>query len=101
MPDRVAQDRRPLLQAVVVTLSVATYAALGIYLHWALHIHIVYSHAAHIPIVLAGIWWGRKGLAVAAIVACLPAVSVSWELPTPRCGATWRGYFLGGGGRGL
>ncbi|MFC1597354.1 ATP-binding protein [Planctomycetota bacterium] len=67
-----ARDRRALLQVVAVALLVAGYAALGAYLHLALHIDIVYSHAAYVPIVLAGMWWGRRGLVVAGVVACLP-----------------------------
>ncbi|HUT13379.1 MAG TPA: ATP-binding protein [Thermoguttaceae bacterium] len=72
MSDDVAQDRRIRLQVVIVALLVVAYGALGIYLNLALHNHIVYSHAAYIPIVLACTWWGRKGLAVTGLVVCLP-----------------------------
>ena len=72
MPDRAAQGRRTSLQVVIVALLVAGYAALGAYVHLAFHIHIVYSHAAYIPIVLASTWWGRRGIVVAGLVACVP-----------------------------
>jgi len=72
MPDRAAEGRRTSLQVVVVALLVAGYAALGAYLHLALDVHIVYTHAGYIPIVLASMWWGRRGVVAAGLVACLP-----------------------------
>ena len=72
MPGRAAAGRRTLLQVVVIALLVAGYAALGAYLHLALHLHIVYTHAGYIPIVLASMWWGRRGVVAAGLVACLP-----------------------------
>ena len=74
MADRGAKDRRTLVQVLVVALLVVGYAAFGAYMHLALQIHIVYTHAAYVPIVLAGMWWGRRGLVVAGVVACLPSV---------------------------
>ena len=72
MPERAAEGRRTSLQVVVIALLVAGYGALGAYFHLALHVHIVYTHAGYIPIVLAGMWWGRRGVIVAGLVACLP-----------------------------
>ena len=72
MAERAAQGRRTSLQVFVIALLVAGYAALGAYLHLALHVHIVYTHAGYIPIVLASMWWGRRGIVVAGVVACLP-----------------------------
>ncbi len=72
MPERAGEGRRTLLQVVVIALLVAGYAALGAYLHLALHVHIVYTHAGYIPIVLASMWWGRRGVVAAGLVACLP-----------------------------
>lgn len=39
------------------------------YFRMVLHTHIVYTHFAYIPIVLAGLWWGRKGIFVALLLA--------------------------------
>jgi len=72
MPDRAAEGRRTSVQAVVIALLVACYAAFGAYFHLALHVHIVYTHVGYIPVVLASMWWGRRGLFVAGLVACLP-----------------------------
>ena len=72
MADRGTQDRRTLLQVLVVALLVVGYAAFGAYMHLALQIHIVYTHAAYVPIVLASMWWGHRGLVVTGVVACLP-----------------------------
>ena len=64
MSGRAIPSRRTLLQAAAVTLLIAGYFALGVWLHLAFGTHVVYSHAGYIPIVLACLWWGRKGLAV-------------------------------------
>ena len=72
MPERAAEGRRTSLQVVVIALLVAGYGALGAYFHLALHVHIVYTHAGYIPIVLASMWWGRRGVVAAGLVACLP-----------------------------
>ena len=72
MSDYAPMGRRAALKVVFISLLIAGYAALGVYLHLVLHVDIVYTHAAYIPIVLACMWWGRRGLVVAGLVACLP-----------------------------
>ena len=72
MSDGASRGSRTPLRVVVVALLVVGYAAFGFYLHLALRTDVVYSHAAYVPIVLASMWWGRKGLVVAGVVACLP-----------------------------
>jgi len=72
MSGRATPSRRTLLQVAAVALLMAGYVALGAWLHLAFGTHVVYSHAGYIPIVLACLWWGRKGLVVAGLVASLP-----------------------------
>ena len=44
------------------------YVAVGLYLNLDRHTNLVYTHAAYVPIVLASVWWGRKGFWVAAVL---------------------------------
>lgn len=53
---------------VIIVLLLMIYAGLGAYFHVALGTNVVYTHFVYIPIVLAGTWWGRKGVFVAAIL---------------------------------
>ncbi len=34
---------------------------------------VVYNHFAYVPLVLAGVWWGRKGALLA-----IPLLAVTW-----------------------
>jgi len=54
---------------IVIPLLIIFYVAAGIYFHFVLGKGTVYPHIAYIPIVLAGIWYGRKAVYVAAILA--------------------------------
>lgn len=62
------------VRAVTIGLLIGAYVALGVYFHRVLGTGIVYTHAGYVPIVLAGIWWGRRGLAVACVVAAVPVL---------------------------
>jgi len=53
------------LRFTVIIVLIAAYWGLGLYFHAVLNKSIVYSHFAYIPIVLSGIWWGKKGVTVA------------------------------------
>lgn len=48
---------------MVILLSIACF--LTYYFHAILKSHILFTHYFYIPIVLASIWWKRKGLIVA------------------------------------
>ena len=54
---------------IVITLLVL-YLALSIYFHFVMHQSIGYSHLAYIPILLTGLWWGRRAILVAGILGC-------------------------------
>ena len=64
-----ARDWR--LRVVVVALLVLGCGALGAYFHLVLQTDIVYTHVAYVPIVLAGMWWGRRGVWVAGLLGAI------------------------------
>ncbi len=59
------------LKIVAIAALAVLYGALGIYFKTILHTSVVYTHLAYIPIVLAGIWWGRRGVFVAIVLAAV------------------------------
>jgi histidine kinase len=58
-------------QVLVIAILVVAYVLLGCYFHAVLHTDIVYTHLAYVPIVLASMWWGRKGLYIASLMSAL------------------------------
>jgi histidine kinase len=74
-------ERERLVRLLVVGVLVASYAGIGLYLNVAHNTSAVYTHFAYIPIVLAGVWWGRRGVVVAAavggIILAFHAVGIS------------------------
>lgn len=58
-------------QITIIVLLVVVSGGIGAYFHTVLHTDIVYTHFLYIPIVLASMWWGRKGILVAGILACV------------------------------
>jgi PAS domain S-box-containing protein len=61
--------RRNALKIVIITALALLYGALGLYFNAVLGTSVVYTHLAYIPIVLAGVWWGRRSVFVAVILA--------------------------------
>jgi len=57
-----------ILQMGAITILIGLYASLGAYFRTVLDTNAVYSHLSYIPIILAGMWWGRKALIVAGIL---------------------------------
>jgi len=60
-----------------VTILVGICCLLTYYFHWVLEIEVVFSHFFYIPIILAAVWWKRKGLVVAIFLALLLLASYS------------------------
>ena len=56
-------------QVIVIAFLVIAYWAVAIYFRVVLGTNVVYSHFAYVPIALAGMWWGRKVLLVAGVLA--------------------------------
>jgi PAS domain S-box-containing protein len=78
--------RRNVTRATVLALLVVAYAALGFYFHIVLHTHAVYTHFAYVPIVLAGMWYGPRGIPMAALLAAIP---LSFRLMGYGVGEAW------------
>jgi PAS domain S-box-containing protein len=55
----------------VMAIFLASACALTYYFHATLGVGMVFSHFFYIPIVLASLWWKRKGLVVAIFLAAL------------------------------
>lgn len=55
--------------AITVALIVL-FVAVGAVFRLVLHLSIAYSHLAYIPIMLTGLWWGRRAVLVAALLGC-------------------------------
>ena len=64
--------RVPVLAILVGICCLLTY-----YFHWVLEIEVVFSHFFYIPIILASVWWKRRGLVVAIFLALLLLASYS------------------------
>ncbi len=45
------------------------------YFHFVLKTEVVFTHLFYVPIILASLWWSRRGIAVAAFLALLLLVS--------------------------
>ncbi|MBN2322808.1 MAG: PAS domain S-box protein [Spirochaetes bacterium] len=56
--------------AVVLSLIVLS-GGVGFFFHSVLKTDIIYTHFIYIPIVVAGMWWGRKGIYVAFALAAM------------------------------
>jgi two-component system NtrC family sensor kinase len=58
-------------QVVVVLSLIALSGGVGFFFHSVLKTDIIYTHFIYIPIVLASMWWGRKGIYVALALAAM------------------------------
>lgn len=63
------------LKIVVMAILLAICCFLTYYFHWVLEIATVFTHFFYIPIILASIWWKRRGLVVAIFLAALLILS--------------------------
>lgn len=70
----------------VMVLLVAVYAALAACFHFLLHTDSVYNHFAYVPIVLACVWWGRKG---ALLVVPLAGILLTMRALGIGPGSVW------------
>ncbi len=59
----------------IVAILLGISCLLTYYFHWVLGIEVVFSHFFYLPIILASVWWKRKGLVVAIFLALLLLIS--------------------------
>ena len=55
-------------KVAILILFIFGCVVLTYYFHWVLHSAIIFSHFFYIPILLAGFWWGRRGIWVAVLL---------------------------------
>lgn len=75
--------------AILSLLTAFSLASILLF-HVFLHIDTVYTHFFYIPIILASLWWGRKGIWVAAVLA---VALVAAHLAVNRYDTTLDDYF--------
>ena len=63
---KAAWYRIAVLGVLLTVCVLATY-----YSHFVLKIEIVFTHFFYVPIILAGLWWSRRGIAVGVVLALL------------------------------
>ncbi|RLC62144.1 MAG: hypothetical protein DRI48_09890 [Chloroflexi bacterium] len=76
------QDEKYRIPAMAILVGIC--CLLRYYFHRVLGIEVVFSHFFYIPIILAAVWWKRKGLVVAVFLALLLVIS-----PHVRLGLDW------------
>jgi histidine kinase len=58
-------------QITAIALLFAASTALGIVFRLKFDMDVVYTHFFYIPIVLASMWWGKKGILVSGLMAAI------------------------------
>lgn len=77
------QDEKYRVPAMAILVGIC--CLLTYYFHWVLGIEVVFSHSFYIPVILASVWWKRKGLVVVMFLALLLLVSH----PPSHLGLDW------------
>jgi PAS domain S-box-containing protein len=75
-----------IFKMTIIFFLIMASAGLGVYFHVMLQTDIVYTHFLYIPIVLASVWWGRKGIFIALVLA---VVVLSFHLFGIGIGPLW------------
>jgi len=96
MSGKSENHRREIVRLSVAAALIAAYGVIGAFFHAVLRAQVVYAHFAYIPIVLAGLWWGRRGIVVALILA---AMIIGFHFSFGVAGEIWSdlaraGFFL-------
>jgi len=58
-------------KAILLALLILICALATFYSHFIVHREVAFSHLFYIPVVLAGLWWGRRGAWVAVLLGVL------------------------------
>ena len=77
MVDSQLRGRHLFIRTLIIVFCVLVYIGFGVYLQLVVRTNIVYTHFAYIPIVLSGVWWGRRAILVALLFA---AVTFSFHI---------------------
>ena len=63
--------KKNLFKITIIGLLLVICIVINIYFHFILRIEILYSHIFYVPIILASLWWGRKGIFVAIFLTSI------------------------------
>jgi signal transduction histidine kinase len=74
------------VRLVVITALIAFYMLVSVYFHLVEHTSVAYSHLAYLPILLTGLWWGRRAILVAALLSC---EMLTFQILIPANGPLW------------
>ncbi|MCG7853380.1 MAG: hypothetical protein MIO92_12735, partial [Methanosarcinaceae archaeon] len=69
------EGQRQIYKILVVAILLAGACLLTYYFHTVLEIDTVFTHLYYVPIILACVWWGKKGLAVPIFLAAILSIS--------------------------
>ncbi len=71
----VQQEQKEKYKFIVIAILLAICCFLTYYCHVELKIGVAFTHFFYIPIILAAVWWRRKGIAVAIFLALVLIIS--------------------------
>ncbi|MBN2374589.1 sensor histidine kinase [bacterium] len=67
---------------IIILLSIACFFTY--YFHVVLGIEIIFTHFFYLPVILASLWWGKKGLVVAVFLSAMLVLSHFFLRPNLR-----------------
>ena len=70
-PDKKMIEQKEAPKIIVMAILVGICCALTYHFHVVLEIGTAFTHFCYIPVILASLWWKRKGLLVAIFLAAL------------------------------
>ncbi len=63
------------MRIIITAFMVVMCIALATYFHFVLEVEILYSHLFYIPVVLSALWWSRRGITIAVVLAVALLIS--------------------------
>lgn len=78
-----------LLKDSIIVVFLIISIILNYYCHFILKIEILYSHFFYIPIILASLWWHRKGFIIAIVIGI---IYLSFHFYAPFSNLSW--YYM-------
>ena len=74
------------MRITILVLLIGLSVGAALYVRLLLHTDIVYTHFMYMPIVLACLWWGRRGMLV---TLCMATLVFSFHLFGLKLGSIW------------
>jgi hypothetical protein len=87
-----AKDLRASWKSVIVITLTASAVGATFYYHAVLKTGVIFSHFFYIPIVIASVWWMRKGVLVASLLSVTLILSRSLQSSKRRGPAIFSGH---------